>query len=566
MILTISRSLITKIVMAFSFLSASLSAQDTVQQAADMVIYGGTIYTADDNQPSAEFVAVKDGRIQYVGSREGGAAFTGPDTTVIQLSGAWLYPGFTDAHVHLRGVGERALTLNLDQVSSVQNLQSTLKNWANLHDHKVIVGRGWIETHWPEKRFPSRWDIDAVVSDRPVILSRSDGHAVVVNSAALKAAGITGETQAPFGGEILKNALGEPTGILVDTARNLVASLIPTATVDQRQAALIKGSEVYTSRGWTSVHDMSVLWADHLALEELSDAGEATIRSYSSIDMGAAGNLFASGPRINQNGKIIAKAIKMYMDGALGSRGAALLAPYSDADTVGLVQMQESPAKAIMLQALTQGIQINTHAIGDRGNRLVLDWYQDIFNDASIDHETNDLRWRIEHAQIVHPDDIPRFKALSVIPSMQPSHAIGDMFFAPDRLGADRLTGAYAWQSLIDSGVIIAGGSDAPVEQGQPMIEFYAATVRRSLDGFADENWHAEEAVSRANALKMFTLWPAMAAFQEDNLGSITVGKLADFTAFDIDLMTAAPAAILKGKAVLTIIGGEIVYSEGGLQ
>jgi len=247
------------------------------------------------------------------------------------------------------------------------------------------------------------------------------------------------------------------------------------------------------------------------------------------------------------------------VDGALGSRGAALSEPYSDAkDTKGLLLMQENEAHEFFDRALANGIQVNTHAIGDRGNKLVLDWYEKVF---SRNPDAGDLRWRIEHSQILHVEDIPRFAALGVIPSMQPSHAIGDLHFAPDRLGPDRLAGAYAWRALIDAGSIIAGGSDAPVERGNPLIEFYAAVARRDLKGFQGENWTPEQAVTREEALKMFTSWPAYAAFQENELGTIEVGKRADFTVFSDDIMTIAEEEIPNAKAVLTIVDGKVIYA-----
>ncbi|WP_202899730.1 amidohydrolase [Kordiimonas gwangyangensis] len=264
---------------------------------------------------------------------------------------------------------------------------------------------------------------------------------------------------------------------------------------------------------------------------------------------------------MSTDGHIITRAIKLYMDGALGSRGAALLEPYADAATSGLLLTTKEDTMPILRKAMSLGIQVNTHAIGDRGNRLLLDWYEEVMQEVpTIERAVANPRWRDEHTQIVSPEDIPRYKALGVIPSMQPSHAIGDLHFAPARLGEERLVGAYAWQSFINSGVIVAGGSDAPVERGDPLIEYYAAIYRHDLAGFQGENWHAEEAVSRADALKMFTLWPAMASFQEDEIGSITVGKKADLTAFSVNLMTAEPSAIPKGEAVMTMVDGEVIY------
>lgn len=547
-----------------------VSAQDTQPpseplaeplQAADMVIWGGPIYTAEDSGPTAEAVAVAGGRIIYVGARDGAEAHVSAGTQIIDLEGASLYPGFVDAHAHLSGIGARELTLNLEGLTSLATVLEALGRYAATNDDATVIGRGWIETHWPEDRFPSRWDLDDIVPDRPVILYRADGHAAVVNSAAIEAAGISDATADPFGGAIQRNALGEATGILIDTAMGLVGPLIPAPTRDDVAEQLTVGARVYADYGWTGLHNMSVSWDEVELLEGLSDSGDVGIRVYNSVNPGVAENLFTGGARASDNERIVTRAIKLYMDGALGSRGAALLEPYADANTSGLILSKPEDVLPLMERALRLGIQINMHAIGDRGNRQLLDWFEQTFNTVpSAERAVETPRWRDEHTQIVHPDDIPRYALLGVIPSMQPSHAIGDLHFAPDRLGEERLEGAYAWASFLETGVIIAGGSDAPVERGDPLIEFYAATARRDLSGFQGENWRPEEALTRAEALKMFTLWPAIASFAEADIGSIAVGKKADFTAFTVDLMTAIESDIPKGRAVLTVVDGEILY------
>lgn len=546
---------------------ANNSTETAAKEAADMIISGGPIYTALDSNPMVEAVAVKNGRIIFAGSADKLATFKGPDTQSINLQGTAMYPGFTDAHAHLLGIGFRELTLNLEDISSIEELKSTVAaSVAEASEGAVVTGRGWIETHWPEGRFPNRQDLDAVAPDHAVILRRADGHASVVNSKALELAGITGATESPFGGDILKDEAGEPTGMLIDTAQGLVGSLTQAPTPDEIRHAYSVASDVYASYGWTNIHSMSVHPNNVPVMESLSDQGELDIRVYNSIDgkNPKTLELFQSGGRASDNGKVVTRAIKLYMDGALGSRGAALLEPYSDADTSGLMMAEEEDYLPIFTEALKAGIQVNTHAIGDKGNRYLLDWYKKAFDAVPVnERKVADPRWRDEHTQIVNWDDINRFKELGVIPSMQPSHAIGDLYFAPDRLGTDRLKGAYAWQSLIDSGVIIAGGSDAPVERGDPRIEFYGATIRQSIDGFSNENWFPEEAVSRQDALKMFTIWPAYAAFQENDLGTIEVGKLADFTVFSKDIMTIAGPEILKVDPIMTIVGGEVVYHKG---
>lgn len=554
-------------------LSLSAFAQETGQndQAAgsaetldyaDMVIWGGPIYTANDSNAQAEAVAIKDGRFLFVGNQIDARLYAGPDTEIVELSGAAAFPGFTDGHAHLAGIGARELSLNLEGITSLSALKATIANWRLLHaESTVIVGRGWIETHWPEKRFPSRWDLDDVIADIPVVLRRADGHALVANSKALELASINGQTAAPFGGEIIKNALGEATGVLVDTAQSLVQGLVPEATEEDIRAQLVKGGDVYARYGWTGMHNMSVPWQTVELAEELSDADKLKIRVYNSIVPEAADRLFEGGIRESANRKIMTRAIKLYMDGALGSRGAALLEPYADATTSGLLLSSKTETMSLLERALQDGFQVNMHAIGDRANRLLLDWFEEAMNTIPpIDRAIENPRWRDEHTQILNLADVARFANLGIIPSMQPSHAIGDMHFAPDRLGEERLQGAYAWSTLVESGAIVVGGSDAPVERGDPLIEFYAATARRDLGGFQGANWQPDEALTRSEALKMFTLWPAIASFQENEIGSIEVGKKADMTIFDTDLMTADEADIPKGKAIYTIVDGEIIY------
>jgi len=529
---------------------------------ADTIILANAIYTADDQNPTAEVIAIKNGRFIYVGDKTALDALTGPETETLTLSDASVFPGFTDSHSHLTGIGQRELTLNLENTQSLARLKEIISTWRENHKEKtMIVGRGWIETHWPEKRFPSRWDIDDVIADIPVILARSDGHALVVNSKALEVANIDENTPVPYGGDITKNAMGELTGMFVDNAQALIQRIIPRSTSSDIERYLTTGGTVYAGYGWTGTHNMSVSWDEVAIIEALSENDNLKIRVYNSVDQEYADKLFQSGPRLTENGKAITRAIKLYLDGALGSRGAALIEPYSDADTKGLLLTKKSDIMSILIQALEDGIQINTHAIGDQANRLLLDWYEEAQSAVPpSDRKIKEPRWRDEHTQIVNPQDIGRYQQLGVIPSMQPSHAIGDLHFAPARLGDARLHGAYAWSSFVASGVIVAGGSDAPVERGDPLIEFYAATARRDLKGFQGTNWHPEEALTREEALKMFTLWPAIASFQENEIGSITVGKQADLSVFNIDLMTVAESEIPKGKPVMTMVAGEVIF------
>lgn len=528
--------------------------------AQNLLIQGGTIHTGDEAAPTAEVVVVRDGRIAYVGAANGAPSAEGLE--LVDLKGAALFPGFTDGHAHLNGIGWREMTLNLEGAASIVEAMARLTAWSEAHPEGVIAGRGWIETHWPEKRFLTAADLDAAAPGRVVLLRRADGHALVASSAALTAAGVDAATPAPSGGEILKDAAGRPTGLLVDAAQSLVGALTPEADEAATREAYRAGFNVYARYGWTGVHFMSAPWEDVPLMEQMARDGEAPLRVYNSIDMKDARALMAGGPRDASDGRIITRAIKFYADGALGSRGAKLFEPYADRpDTSGLMLTSRQEVLPLYQEALRTGIQIATHAIGDQSNHDVAVWYEEALRSVpKAEWKLADPRWRIEHAQLIRPRDYHYFDELPIIASMQPSHAIGDLHFAADRLGDARLDGAYAWHTLVDRGVIVVGGSDAPVERGDPLIEFYAAVARRDLNGFQGPDWRPVEAVDRATALKMFTLWPAWASFRENELGTIAVGKRGDFTAFDIDLMTVPAADIPKGRAVLTVVDGRIVH------
>jgi len=546
---------------------------NTNAATASWCISGGPIYTAIDSKPKVDVLAVKNGIISYADNVKEGWCEThgGATARIFDLKGATLYPGLTDAHGHLIGIGLREITLNLEGTASIKELQTRLAAVVkNTPKGKTIYGRGWIETHWPEKRFPSRYDLDEVTTDHPVILERADGHAVVVNSNTLELSNITAQTPSPFGGAINKNGKAEPwrgktepSGMLIDNAVKLVEGLMPKLTDERKEEAYIKGAELYASRGWTNIHSMSVNPDDVPMLNRLAGEGKIKIRVYNSIDLLDHKNMHSVISKTGSDNPLITtRAIKLYADGALGSRGAALLEPYSDdKGNSGLMTLKEVQASSILEAALRNGTQVNIHAIGDRGNRMVLQWYKNALETVPVAERANlDPRWRIEHSQIIHVNDIPMFAKHGIIPSMQPSHAIGDLYFAVDRLGKDRLAGGYAWRSLIDSGAIIAGGSDAPVEAGDPRIEFYAATVRKGLDGYSNDAWYPQEKVTTQEALKMFTAWPAYAAFQENTLGTIEVGKTADFTVLDTDIMTAAGPDILKAETLMTVVGGKVAF------
>jgi predicted amidohydrolase YtcJ len=537
---------------------------------ADLVFKNGIIHTVNDSQPRAEALAIKDGRIIFVGANADAKKYEVKGVRVMDLRGKTVVPGLSDAHYHLAGVGEREMTLNLEGTTSLADFLAKVK--ARVDKTKPgewVMGTGWIETFWQPPVFPTRWDLDKIAPNHPVFLTRADGHGVVVNSAALKLAGITKDTPSPFGGEIMKDRQrGEPNGMLLDNAQELVTKHLPPPTAADRERALLLGARRSIEVGWTQIQNAGGDWQEVELLKKLISEDKIKLRIYQAISgPGAdAQRLLRQGPDIGlYDHHLTVRAIKVVFDGALGSKGAALLAPYADHDTSGFLTHQPEALLPLFRDALRKGIQIETHAIGDRANRALLDLYERAFNDVPpLERmERGDPRWRVEHAQIIHPDDIPRFAALKIIPSMQPSHAISDLHFAPSRLGLERLAGAYAWQSLLKQGNIIAGGSDAPVERGEPMIEFYAAVARRDQKGFAGAGWHPEQKATREQALKMFTLWAAFAAFEEKLRGSLEAGKLADLTVLSADIMQIPEAEILKTRCLMTVIGGEIVFEAG---
>lgn len=534
---------------------------------ADVVFKNGNIYTVNQRQPHAGAVAVKGDRIVFVGSNSAASRFIGKSTRVVDLHGATVVPGLTDAHHHLSGVGFREMTLNLEGVNSLEDFLAKVKARVDqAQPGQWVTGRGWIETFWTPPVFPTRWDLDKVSPNNPVILTRADGHGTVVNSAALKVARIDKNTPDPFGGEISKDkASGEPNGMLLDSAQGLVRRHLPPTSAADAEQAVILGVKRDLELGWTQVQDPGGSYAEVDIFKKLYGEGKIKLRIYKALSAPGreAQRLFREGPIIGAyDNRLNVRTLKLYADGSLGSRSAALLAPYADKpDTSGFMTIKQADLMTLLKEALEKGIQIETHAIGDQGNRFLLDAYERALKIVPpARRKIRQPRWRIEHSQIVNPADIPRFAKLGIIPSMQPSHAIGDLHFAPSRLGIERLKGAYAWHSLIKSGAIIPGGSDAPVERGEPMIEFYAAVARKDMKGFSGEGWHPEEAATREQALKMFTIWAAYAAFEENLRGTIQVGKLADFTVLSADIMKIPEMEILKARCLMTIIGGEVVY------
>jgi predicted amidohydrolase YtcJ len=540
------------------------------EDAADLVLTNANVVTVDPALPKAESVAVKGDRILAVGTNEEVGALIGDDTRVLDLEGKTVVPGMIDAHVHFSGIGARLMQIDATQASGKEDVIGMVADKvAQSSPGEWIRGRGWDQNKWPDKAFPTKEDLDAVAPQNPVYLGRVDGHAAWVNSKALEIAGITKDTPDPHGGQIIRDAQGKPTGTLIDNAFRMVAQHVPPETEAALKKAVQLSIQECLASGLTGVHEAGGNRETIELYEDLMKAGEFDFRIYELIrwpvDEQSLPHTYESldtflekGPQIGlYDNRLTIRGIKMSIDGALGSRGAALLEPYADdPDNRGVMRLTEEEIYETILRGLEAGFQTAIHAIGDRANRVVLD----AMEKALAETQVEDARLRIEHAQILHPDDVPRFAELGIIPSMQPTHCTTDMHWIADRVGEERSRYAYAWRTLLDSGVRIPGGSDAPVESVQPLLGIYAAVTRQDRQGWPEGGWHPGERVSREQALRMFTIDAAYAAFEEDIKGSLTPGKLADIVVLSKDIMTIPALEILETKVLMTILGGKIVF------
>ncbi len=528
---------------------------------ADLIVTGARIYTVDPTRPMATALAVRDGRVLLVGSTRGALALRGPSTRMLDAAGRTIIPGIIDAHGHLAGLGESLRSVDLVGTRSYEEVIARVAARAKERPAgSWISGRGWDQNDWGDTRFPTHEALSRAVPDHPVVLTRVDGHALLANARAMQLAGITARTRDPEGGRVLRLADGSPSGVFVDNAQSLIRRVVPSPTRDERREELLAAVAEANRWGLTGVDDPGEPRSIIDLYEELGRAGQLHLRAYVMIadDSAALQHYFAIGPRSAMfDGHLWVRAIKLYADGALGSRGAALLDPYSDdPGNTGLLVSAPEHIRRVAVEALRHGFQVNTHAIGDRGNRVVLDAYESAFKEVPV----ADPRFRIEHAQVLDHDDIPRFAQLGVIPSMQTSHQTSDMYWAVRRLGPARIRGAYAWRSLLQTGVVIPNGTDFPVEAVNPMITFHSAVTRQDADNWPAGGWYPEQRMTREEALESITLWPAYAAFQEDMLGSLTPGKYADFVILDHDIMTMPAEQILETQVVATYVGGTPVY------
>ena len=540
---------------------AGAQQRPSAPRPADLIVTNARIYTVDDGRPMAEAMAIRGGRIEFVGSVRGALAHRGSSTRVLDLAGRTVIPGMVDAHAHLRGLGEALRTVDLTGTRSYDEVIARVAARAKeMPAGSWVLGRGWDQNDWADTRFPTHEALSRAVPGHPVFLERVDGHAAIANARAMQAANLSATATDPTGGRIERMAGGAPSGVFVDDAMALVAEAIPALTRAEVRSLTLAAIREANRWGLTGIHDAGVSRETIEVYESLAAEGKYDLRNYVMItsDDATIDHYLERGAQNGlHDGRLWIRSIKISADGALGSRGAALLEPYSDEPShSGLVTTPPDRIRAIAERALRRGFQVNVHAIGDRGNRLALD----AFEDALRTVPASDHRFRIEHAQILHHADIPRFAELDVIPSMQAVHQTSDMYWAGNRLGPTRLYGAYAWRSLLATGVIIPNGSDFPVEAVNPLLSFKASVTRSDARGWPLGGWFPEQRMTREEALKSMTIWPAHAAFQEKELGSLSPGKYADFVVLDRDIMTVAEESILGTEVVATYLGGRPVY------
>jgi predicted amidohydrolase YtcJ len=547
--------------------AVAVPAQDPLLNGltADLIVHNATIYTVDAARPTAEAIAVRGGRIARVGSNAAVLAARGPATRLIDLAGATVVPGLQDAHGHVGGLGSMLQTLDFRGTTSFEQVVARVRQRvASTPRGEWILGRGWDQNDWRDTAWPTHELLSAVAPEHPVYLTRVDGHAALVNRKALELAGVSKSTTDPEGGRILRDAAGEPTGVLIDRADGLVSSRMPTPGPAQLEERLLLADQEFRRLGLTMVHDAGTDAATVDAYRRLIDAGRLKTRVYVMVQgtLPSLAPVFASGPLTGgDRARLFVRAIKVVADGALGSRGAAMLEPYADEPaTTGLLTTPPEEVYVQTLAASKAGFQTAIHAIGDRGNRVAMDVFERVQREVPA---ARALRLRIEHAQILDSAEIPRFARLGIIASMQATHATSDMPWVADRIGAARVAeGAYLWQTLLRSGVVLANGSDFPVEEANPMLGLYAAVTRQDPSGRPPGGWMPDQRLSREQALRSFTWSAAYAAHAESLVGSLETGKLADFVVLSKDVMHVPQREILETTVRMTVIGGEIVYDQ----
>jgi predicted amidohydrolase YtcJ len=536
---------------------------------ADLVLMDGKIITVDKEFSIHEAAAVKGDKIVFVGGKEKCKKFIGPDTNVIALNGTSVFPGFVDAHAHLHSLGEELSYLNVTGTASYREvIDKVAERVKTVKPGEWIIGGRWDHNDWEDKTFPHHRELSKVSPNNPVYLRRIDGNSGFVNQKAMEIAGITKDTPDPFGGVIHRDETGTPTGVLINRAMNIVKKHISEDTKEQHRAKFLKAVENCLAVGLTGVHEAGVGPAEISMYKDLIDKDQLPIRLYAMLgeqeipELSGDLEAYFSKHKIEQYGNyfLSVRSIKLFFDGALGSRGAAFFKPYTDdPENNGLLRITPEYITNVSRAALKAGMGVNTHCIGIRGNRLCLDAYEAALKEIP----TTDHRFRIEHAQIVRAEDVKKFAALGVIPAMQPTHCTSDMYFVEDRIGKERAAGAYAWRWFIDAGMVIPCGSDFPVESNNPLLGIYAAVTRQDTKGWPEGGWFPQQRMTIREAVKGFTIWAAYGAFQENVLGSIEKGKFADFTILDKDILEIEPKDILNTTVLYTITAGKIRYRKG---
>ena len=531
-------------------------------KTADLVIIGGKVATVDDDFSITEAVAVQDGTIIFVGSNEDVKKYIDGKTKVIELNGELVLPGLIDSHGHLTGYGKSLEHIDLVGTKSYQEVVDLVKEKVKtVQPGEWIQGRGWDQNDWDYKEFPQHQALSDITPNNPVLLSRIDGHAILVNHKVMELAGVNESTPDPNGGKIIRDSNGLLSGIFVDNAEKLITDYIPKYSAEKVRSIIRNSTNRCVEFGLTGMHDAGIPISRIDDYKYLIDNNKMPIRINAMLSDTVVSDMsdFLQKYKIDSYGNdfLRVKSVKLYADGALGSRGAALLEPYSDdPKNSGLIVTDNFHMLEICKTALENDFQVCTHAIGDKAIRTMLDIYEEVLQEnPNADH-----RFRIEHSQIVNLADISRYADLGVIPAMQPQHAVSDMPWTEDRLGPDRVKGAYAFRSFLDEGIIIPCGSDFPIEVPNPLIGIHNAVTRQDESGNPKGGWLPEQRMAIEEAIKGYTIWAAYSAFQENILGSIEVGKYADFTIFDKDILTIEPMEILSTKTIYTIVGGEIQY------
>ncbi len=528
-----------------------ISCANLKKEKADAIIKNATIYTVNDNFTKAEALAVKDGKFLAVGNKRTILKKYTSDQ-IIDLEGKYIYPGFIDPHCHFYGYCMNLRQVDLVGTQSVQEIIEKLKAYNEKHNPEWILGRGWDQNDWENKDFPHKKQLDAAFPDKPVFLKRIDGHAAYVNSAALKIANISTDQKVEGGKVITKN--GKPTGVLVDNAIGLVSEHVPSPTHKEKINALLKGQENCFEVGLTMVADAGLGYDPVHLMDSLQKEGELKMNTYAMLTPTQENiDVFVKQGNYKTD-KMHIQSIKLFADGALGSRGACLLKPYSDdPDNYGFLVTEQKKLKKLSKLAYENKYQVNTHAIGDSANRVMLNIYGDILKTK------NDRRWRIEHSQVIHPEDFKLFGKYNIIPAINTTHATSDMYWADERLGKERLENAYAYKKLLNENGWLPNGSDFPVEDINPLYGFYAGFARKDLKGYPEDGFQKENALTRKEALKAMTIWAAKSCFQEEERGSIEKGKKADFVVTGTDIMQAEGSKVPHVKVLRTYIDGKPV-------